>query len=339
MRMFRLLVVCFASMVIIGGCGSAPAEPVISDTLQETESLERFLSSDEEKESIRGVDKFNPKEVRDLMDHGETKKEGEDYRVIETLRTEDGSIISLEKNEVTGETVTVIYNRQEDIGGSAGIVISETGPQNTKESKGYPTGSSSVKTEKVTETQKPNTPTKMDVTNETSTKAVDTKPIPSTPTTVAPETTTAAPSTTATPPTVPTTAVPTTESTLDINRMVQEFLRGLNDERVNRGLGTLTLSPDLTATSQAHANNMAQADTGEPFHYYGAPGESLIFTSEGVGVSFSDQACYEECYSVGRFMMNHARGLQSPNILTVGIAVARGASGDYYFCFRCYEGR
>ena len=313
MRMFRLLVVCFASMVIIGGCGSAPAESVISETLQETESLERFLSSDEEKESIRGSDKFNPKEMRDLMDHGETKKEGEDYRVIETLRTEDGSIISLEKNEVTGETVTVIYNRQEDIGGSAGIVISET--------------------------QKPNTPTKMDVTNETSTKAVDTKPIPSTPTTVAPKTTTAAPSTTATPPTVPTTAVPTTESTLDINRMVQEFLRGLNDERVNRGLGTLTLSSDLTATSQAHANNMAQADTGEAFHYYGSPGESLIFTSEGVGACPSDQACYEECYSAGRFMPNHARGLQSPNISTVGIGVARGASGDYYFCFRCYEGR
>ena len=351
-------------MTAIGaaGCGNKAEQAVVQEresSLENGLETETVKESKEKKETKSETEtELSDQEIEELEEEGKLKEKDGDatYEVLETQLTDEGKVISIEKDEKTGETVTVIYDSKDEVGSDTGKVVETkpaTGGGNQKPTtgNGNQQGSTEQKPGTTAAAEKPGN-TKPAGTNPTKVNQPETKPTKApTQTTAAPtQAPTSAPTTAPTqPPTAPpTTAAPTQPPTTETPKpsysaaqAVQALLQGINDTRAKDGLPALTLGYDngLMATAQAQAQVMATADTGSWSHSHTQPGQPMTCTDEAVGVIFNYEVCYEAFYSNGLFVPYHARGLSKNDIQTCGIGVAIGASGHYYICVQCYAGK
>lgn len=107
-----------------------------------------------------------------------------------------------------------------------------------------------------------------------------------------------------------------------------------NEDRVQSGLDTLTVSPTLIAVAQAKANDMATkgyfAHTSpegiDPWHWFKKEGYVFAYAGENLAIDFSDSADVNRAWMDSQ---SHRNNLLDSHYTEIGIATAQGM----------YEGR
>jgi uncharacterized protein YkwD len=140
-------------------------------------------------------------------------------------------------------------------------------------------------------------------------------------------------------PTPSPTPTPTPSPTPADSQIVADLIHLVNLERRNNGLNELRVNDRLMQAAQIHADDMARLDRME-HTLDGVPQPTLLSRAQYVGYAFSwlgENIAYNfpDAGSVHFAWMNssgHRANILGANFTEIGVAVARNARGELYYC-------